>query len=117
MTHTYTHISGATRSNGRPDRSGFSTLEWCTLLIVGIAVVLAASSALTAPAEAPMSPVKVKPGQTLWQLATVHPVEGLTTAQTVELIAERNDLDHGSLRAGATLLVPSGVRGAAVAMR
>ncbi len=117
MTYTYSHSNVVIQTSHRRGRDGLTLVEWFTLAAVGIALVLAAVSVISPTSEATLSPVKVEAGQTLWQLARAHPVEGFTTAQTVELIAEKNDLESGSLQAGTTLLVPSGTRDAAVAMR
>jgi len=54
--------------------------------------------------------VRVGAGQTVWELARTHPVAGLSTAQTAQLIAEINDLQDSSLIAGTEIRVPVSVR-------
>lgn len=54
--------------------------------------------------------VRVRTGETLWNLARSHPVTGLSTAQTVALIAELNQLEGRMLAAGTTVRVPSAQR-------
>ena len=51
--------------------------------------------------------VRVQPGDSLWSLAEEHPVEGLSTQETSDMIRSVNHLDHGSLDAGAHLKVPA----------
>jgi LysM repeat protein len=52
--------------------------------------------------------VQVHTGQTLWAIARAHPIDGLSTAQTAELISRNNHLSGGLLSAGQTLQVPAG---------
>jgi hypothetical protein len=51
--------------------------------------------------------VRISSGDTLWSIASEHPVTGLDTAGTVDLIGEINDLDGSELVAGDTVLVPA----------
>ena len=51
--------------------------------------------------------VRVTAGETLWNLARSHPVTGLSTAQTVELIADLNQLEDRALAVGTAVRVPS----------
>lgn len=51
--------------------------------------------------------VRVHMGDSLWSLAEEHPVEGLTTQETSDMIRSVNHLEHGSLDAGAVLKVPA----------
>lgn len=50
--------------------------------------------------------VRVQAGDTLWSLASRHPVAGRTTAQTARLLADLNDVDADSLSAGTVVRVP-----------
>ena len=50
--------------------------------------------------------VAVASGDSLWSLASEHPVEGFDTSRTVELIRHRNGLTSGTLRAGMSIEVP-----------
>ena len=51
--------------------------------------------------------VRVQPGDSLWSLAQEHPIEGLSTQETSDIIRSVNHLEHGSLDAGAHLKVPA----------
>ena len=51
--------------------------------------------------------VRVHTGDSLWSLAEEHPVEGLTTQETSDMIRSVNHLERGSLDAGAILKVPA----------
>lgn len=64
-----------------------------------------------------MASVKVAHGDSLWSIAQTHPIAGLTTAQTVDLIAEKNGLSHSGVVPGAVILAPAEDAAGAVAMR
>lgn len=51
--------------------------------------------------------VRVQSGDSLWSLAQEHPIEGLSTQETSDMIRNINHLEHGSLDAGAHLKVPA----------
>ena len=51
--------------------------------------------------------VRVQSGDSLWSLAQEHPIEGLSTQETSDMIRNVNHLEHGSLDAGAHLEVPA----------
>lgn len=51
--------------------------------------------------------VLVQSGDSLWSLAQEHPIEGLSTQETSDMIRSVNHLEHGSLDAGAHLKVPA----------
>ena len=51
--------------------------------------------------------VRVQSGDSLWSLAQEHPIEGLSTQETSDMIRDVNHLEHGSLDAGAHLKVPA----------
>lgn len=51
--------------------------------------------------------VRVQSGDSLWSLAQEHPIEGLSTQETSDMIRNVNHLEHGSLDAGAHLKVPT----------
>lgn len=48
----------------------------------------------------------VEDGDSLWSIASEHPVEGLTTQEAVDAIMRWNELDAAGLHPGQTLLVP-----------
>lgn len=99
-------------------RRGLSFAEKAALIVLGvvlIAVTLGVGSS-DAP-EVPTMTVRVESGDTLWQLAQRHPVEGLTTEQTVELIVQHNQLDGATVQAGAQIAVPARTSEVATAQR
>lgn len=51
--------------------------------------------------------VRVQSGDSLWSLAQEHPIEGLSTQETSDMIRYVNHLEHGSLDAGVHLKVPA----------
>ena len=57
--------------------------------------------------------VRVQPNQSLWSIALEHPVDGLTTAEAVDLIREVNAMDTSRLRAGQLLEIPVSPEGSA----
>lgn len=82
------------------------------LLVVAVAVGAAtATRAVIARAGASVSPqvevsVVVSSGETLWDLARRYAPAGADRSVWVTQVAERNDVDPGSLRPGASLVVP-----------
>ena len=50
--------------------------------------------------------IRVQSGDSLWSLAEEHPIDGLSTQETSDVIRSVNHLDHGSLDAGVDLKVP-----------
>lgn len=87
------------------------------MLIVIALIVIAANSGLRTSTPSSTRTVSVASGQTLWGLAISHPVEGLTTAQTVELIGEMNGLQGGAVAVGQQLTIPEPVDHDSLAMR
>ena len=51
--------------------------------------------------------IRVQSGDSLWSLAQEHPIKGLSTQETSDMIRDVNHLEHGSLDAGAHLKVPA----------
>ncbi len=90
-------------------RSRLSLLEIVALVVIaGLLIVGALKAQPTgAPADLATQTLQVQTGQTLWAIAQAHPIDGLTTAQTAELISRSNNLSGGVLNAGQTLQVPS----------
>lgn len=120
---TYTEtrrIHGSGRTDGHQDvrhprrwrgRRRVPTLvafEWAAVLVVAAALVatLLWLAGTAVPANVPTRPVRVEAGDSLWSIASVHPVEGLTTEQTVEFIRQTNAIDGSALHAGQLLHVP-----------
>lgn len=78
------------------------------VLALGGATVLARrdASATAAMDSVEMTEVLVQPGDSLWGLAEEHGIEGVSTAQTVELILAWNGLESSTIQAGTVLAVP-----------
>lgn len=126
--HVHTRVAGAMRPSARSLRrravrgrtSAVVTLEWTAVLLVAAALVatLLWFSAAGVNGEVPTRPVRVESGDSLWSLAAAHPVEGLNTDQTVQLIRQVNEIDGSTLHAGQLLHVPDAAPGTpAVAQR
>ena len=49
----------------------------------------------------------VKSGESLWQIAEDHPIEGFDTAQTVSVLKTWNSLESSALQPGMLLVVPA----------
>lgn len=82
-------------------------------VVLGVGTLLLAFALLLS--RSPLPPVgttislTVRPGQSLWAIADAHPVPGLDTAQTVELIASLNALQDAAISPGDTLHIPVSV--------
>ena len=104
--------------NRRPEQRALSPVEAGILFFIALLLVVgtvAASHRSAAPRESVS--VRVERGDTLWTLARTHPVEGMTTEQTADLIASMNGLRDGALSSGRTILVPAAVSTSRVASR
>lgn len=51
--------------------------------------------------------IVVAAGDTLWDIASEHGIDGLSTEDTVHVVRAWNDLDSATLRPGASLVVPA----------
>ena len=54
---------------------------------------------------------------TLWDIAEAHPIDGRSTAETVDLIAAENGLVGATIHAGQVLRVPGSQPAIALAQR
>jgi hypothetical protein len=89
-------------------RSALATGAATALIIAAVGVAaLGMLAEAEPPAPASWMNVRVEPNASLWTLASAHPVEGLSTAETVALIERENGLAVGGLQVGETLLVPA----------
>jgi hypothetical protein len=110
--------SGRRARRERTARRGWERYEGALLLL--IAALLVAGALATSgrvPASGEFATLKVDPGTSLWTIAAEHPVEGLTTQQLAETIAELNRVAPGAVAAGQSLRVPKAVVEARVASR
>ena len=76
----------------------------CTMAAVGSAAASAKAQRLS---EVPTSSVRVETGETLWDVANAHPVDGCSTSEVVDWIRSENSLPTSTLQAGQALIVPS----------
>jgi hypothetical protein len=94
------------RGDANRDRS----ITWAeALLLCALACALVAGAALSGGTPAVpehLAPVRVESGDSLWSLAASHPVEGMSTAETVEMLAAVNNIGNSSLRVGSEVMVP-----------
>jgi hypothetical protein len=98
---------------------GAAAIETLILVILVILLVLGlVHSSAQASGHQQTAKVFVEKGDTPWSIAAEHPVEGQTTEQTAEQIADMNGTPHGVLSAGAAIEVPTSPgHSAAVACR
>ncbi len=95
-------------------------MEWALLIAIAAALVIATLSAATSRDTLSCnntSTVRVKPSQTLWEIAQSHPLEDRTTAETVEVIREINGLEDSTLYPDQILVVPASDPALAMASR
>lgn len=92
---------------------GFGAIAFvCISIAMSVAIVMGISalnhaSVAEASNAAQFQTVKVAEGESLWTLAEDHPVKGLSTQETSDLIRSKNHLKRTSLSAGASLKVPA----------
>jgi len=116
---TYTHRQAAINSRevaATPDR----TIEIAVVLMLLVTLFAAAwLSGRSANDLETVQQVRVESGDTLWSLAEAHPMPGKSTAETVRVLMELNDIADSTLVAGTVLDVPDAPQGAgsALAMR
>lgn len=99
----------------RPSMHGRTArrLSVVELAIVALAAVVLVACALISTGRQGSVPsvesvtVRVSPSDTLWGIAKDHPVSGLSTAQTVALIRDLNEMSTSAIIAGETLRVPA----------
>ncbi|MHB1016298.1 MAG: LysM peptidoglycan-binding domain-containing protein [Coriobacteriia bacterium] len=77
------------------------------LMSVVLAVVIASVVRAERPLPHAWTAVTVQESGTLWALARAHPVDGLSTAETVDLIQRSNHLDSALITPGQALRVPA----------
>jgi hypothetical protein len=94
----------------RAPHASSRSVAWAEIIaLVIITAALIAALVITsdqAHANVPSKATRVESGQSLWTLADQHPVAGLTTEQTAELIANINHIEGGRVAAGETIRIP-----------
>jgi hypothetical protein len=108
---TSTRFAERPRAARRASRAASRQVVWAEIVaLVLITVALIAALVVTSGrthAKVPSERTRVENGQTLWTLASEHPVSGLTTEQTAELIASVNHIEGGQVRAGQSIHIPA----------
>lgn len=109
---TNTHFADRPHPAKRASRTTSRQVAWAEIVALAlITAALIAALVVTsgrAHAKVPSERTRVEAGQTLWTLASEHPVSGLTTEQTAELIASVNHIEGGGVTAGQSVLIPAG---------
>ena len=97
-----------THATHRTGRSGQAAIEWLAVVLVAVALLVVAATSGGSPQVdvSATRTVGVSAGDTLWEIASRHPITGLSTAQTVEVLAELNDVEGSLLTAGSSVIVP-----------
>lgn len=96
------------RERCRAREAGLNVTEAALLLFVLVllvAAVILGSSRGTTPTDT--MAVEIQPGDTLWSLASSHPIAGLSTGEMVHMISEVNGLEGETLVAGAIIEIPA----------
>jgi len=109
---TYTHRRTATTSR-EVAVTPVRTIEIAVVFVLVVTLFAAAwLSGRSANAPATVRQVRVESGDTLWSLAEAHPAPGKSTAETVRLLVDLNDIDGSTVVAGTVLDVPGAQNGA-----
>lgn len=112
-TNLYPSRSLMKSARSRQRLSGLEIAILVASVLVLIAIALLPGIRGSAPKWPDTVTVKVDSSQTLWGIAQAHPIEGLSTAQTVAAIRTANHLSDSALREGQLLRVPAEPDGSA----
>jgi hypothetical protein len=82
-------------------------VEVGALLLIAVLLVAGPIMGRQGAVHFETSSVLTSRGDTLWTIARAHPVPGLTTAESVEVIATLNDLETANVQAGTSVRVPA----------
>jgi LysM repeat protein len=100
-------MSNITEGRGTTRRSLSTAEKLALILLAGVLVVCALASRSETPGAESTTSVRVVAGDTLWTIAEQNRVAELSTAQTVDLIAQLNGLDTSMLTPGRVLEIPA----------
>jgi predicted Zn-dependent protease len=91
-----------------PKRRRFTLMPLITLAVLSLMVTVPALSSMHLYAAAPQkfSTVVVRPGDTLWSIASAHTSASADVQDTIDRISEVNHLGTASLQPGERLRVP-----------
>ena len=105
-THFNTH-RGAARHASTLRARPVAWAEIAALILITVALIAATMiTSGAAHSSVPSERVRVEAGQTLWTLASQHPVAGVSTEQAAQLIAGLNHIEDGRLSVGTTIRIP-----------
>lgn len=85
-------------------------LEVCVIGLAVLALALCAYAGAAhraTPVVGETVTVRISKADTLWEIAQDHPVQGLSTQETVRLIRALNNMESSIIVAGETLQVPA----------
>lgn len=93
-----------------PSHRAYAPVEWVgvLMLVAALFVTALAIAPEYRPDDITTRTVRVVQGESLWTLARANPVEGLSTAETAELLRQINGLEGAVVYAGQLLEVPGG---------
>ena len=119
---THRPVSRAQRRRAAaPTPPSVALAEIAALILIAVLLVIGVlQSSGSVHAQTPSVRIRVESRQSLWTLAKEHPVDGLSTEQTAELIENQNGLHGERLASGASIRIPVQERGGdavALAMR
>ncbi|MDY2776895.1 MAG: LysM peptidoglycan-binding domain-containing protein [Collinsella sp.] len=101
--------SGHSVSSERPSSVLRGAAAFCLtalILLVAASWFFSGTTAFAAAVDGTeLQDIRVSSGDSLWSLAEKHPVEGLSTQETVDAMMIWNDLEIGGLQPGQHLFV------------
>ena len=115
--YTYTYKSSSPNHQVQARLAIRPTGLVCVIAALFIAIAICVVSVMSSSAqseklaasiaETPASEYVVCSGDSLWTIASSHPMSGLNTSDVVAWIIERNGLEAGLIHPGQALMVPS----------
>lgn len=98
----------STRAQARALQAARLETTLAVVLLTILAISALVMSANSREVDTRMTQViTVGQSDSLWELASAHPVPGVETAELVRAIAEMNDLDTSTIVPGQRLVVPA----------
>ncbi len=106
-----THASAPRRRPAHRGASGLLALFVASVLVVcflaqSVVDATHASHVAQLLDDVPKEEVSVVTGDTMWQIAERHSIEGVSTAELVRWMRQANNVDTACLYPGQTLVVP-----------
>ena len=98
--------------NASPLHAASAVIIVAALVLIFVAIALHTFSSQSSDFENALSStaqveIYVRSGDSLWNIAVDHPIEGLTTDEAVDVIREWNDLTSATLFPGSSIIVPA----------